>query len=421
MRIETKCVHSGQIPDPTTGSRVTPIYQTTSYVFKDTEHALRLFNLDEEGYIYTRIMNPTTEVFEKRMADLEGGVGALALASGQAAITYAILNITNSGEHIVSSSTLYGGTVTLFSNTFKKLGIEVTFVDPDDPSNFEKAIKSNTKALFAEILSNPKNNIIDIEKLAKIAHSHNIPLIVDNTVTTPILIRPIEWGADIVVHSATKFIGGHGNSIGGVIVDSGKFNWENGKFPELTEPDPSYHGIVYTKKFKEKAYIVKARVQYLRDMGACISPFNSFLFLIGLETLHLRMKRHCENALEIAKFLKNHPKVSWVNYPGLPEHPYHNLAKKYLNGGFGAIIGFGVKGGFEKAKNVINNVKLCSHLANIGDSKTLIIHPASTTHNQLTDEEKEKAGVTDDFIRLVVGIENVEDIKEDLDNALNKA
>jgi len=421
MRIETKCVHSGQIPDPTTGSRVTPIYQTTSYVFKDTEHALRLFNLDEEGYIYTRIMNPTTEVFEKRMADLEGGVGALALASGQAAITYAILNITNSGEHIVSSSTLYGGTVTLFSNTFKKLGIEVTFVDPDDPSNFEKAIKSNTKALFAEILSNPKNNIIDIEKLAKIAHSHNIPLIVDNTVTTPILIRPIEWGADIVVHSATKFIGGHGNSIGGVIVDSGKFNWENGKFPELTEPDPSYHGIVYAKKFKEKAYIVKARVQYLRDMGACISPFNSFLFLIGLETLHLRMKRHCENALEIAKFLKNHPKVSWVNYPGLPEHPYHNLAKKYLNGGFGAIIGFGVKGGFEKAKNVINNVKLCSHLANIGDSKTLIIHPASTTHNQLTDEEKEKAGVTDDFIRLVVGIENVEDIKEDLDNALNKA
>ena len=421
MRIETKCVHSGQIPDPTTGSRVTPIYQTTSYVFKDTEHALRLFNLDEEGYIYTRIMNPTTEVFEKRMADLESGVGALALASGQAAITYAILNITNSGEHIVSSSTLYGGTVTLFSNTFKKLGIEVTFVDPDDPSNFEKAIKSNTKALFAEILSNPKNNIIDIEKLAKIAHSHNIPLIVDNTVTTPILIRPIEWGADIVVHSATKFIGGHGNSIGGVIVDSGKFNWENGKFPELTEPDPSYHGIVYTKKFKEKAYIVKARVQYLRDMGACISPFNSFLFLIGLETLHLRMKRHCENALEIAKFLKNHPKVSWVNYPGLPEHPYHNLAKKYLNGGFGAIIGFGVKGGFEKAKNVINNVKLCSHLANIGDSKTLIIHPASTTHNQLTDEEKEKAGVTDDFIRLVVGIENVEDIKEDLDNALNKA
>jgi O-acetylhomoserine (thiol)-lyase len=421
MRIETKCVHSGQIPDPTTGSRVTPIYQTTSYIFKDTEHALRLFNLDEEGYIYTRIMNPTTEVFEKRMADLEGGVGSLALASGQAAITYAILNITNSGEHIVSSSTLYGGTVTLFSNTFKKLGIEVTFVDPDNPSNFEKAIKSNTKALFAEILSNPKNNIIDIEKLAKIAHSHNIPLIVDNTVTTPILIRPIEWGADIVVHSATKFIGGHGNSIGGVIVDSGKFNWENGKFPELTEPDPSYHGIVYTKKFKEKAYIVKARVQYLRDMGACISPFNSFLFLIGLETLHLRMKRHCENALEIAKFLKNHPKVSWVNYPGLPEHPYHNLAKKYLNGGFGAIIGFGVKGGFEKAKNVINNVKLCSHLANIGDSKTLIIHPASTTHNQLTDEEKEKAGVTDDFIRLVVGIENVEDIKEDLDNALNKA
>ncbi len=421
MRIETKCVHSGQAPDPATGARVTPIFQTTSYVFKDTEHAARLFSLDEPGFIYTRIMNPTIDVFEKRMTDLEGGVGALATSSGQAAITYAILNITKSGQHIVSSSSLYGGTVTLFTNTFKKLGIEVSIVDPSDLSNFEKAIKENTRLIYAESMGNPKNDVIDIEELAKIAHKHNIPLIIDNTVTTPYLLRPIEWGADIVVHSATKFIGGHGNSIGGVIIDSGKFDWTNGKFSELTEPDPSYHGLRYVKKFGEMAYIVKARVQFLRDIGACMSPFNAFLFLTGLETLHLRMQRHCENALEIAKFLKQHPNVSWVNYPGLEEHPYHQLAKKYLSGGFGAILGFGVKGGYEAAKKVINSVRLCSHLANIGDSKTLIIHPASTTHQQLTKQEREAAGVTDDFIRLVVGIENVEDIKEDLDYALKKA
>lgn len=421
MKIETKCVHSGQIPEPITGARVTPIFQTTSYVFKDTEHAARLFSLDEPGFIYTRIMNPTTDVFEKRMAELESGVGALATASGQAAITYAILNITKSGEHIVSSSSLYGGTVTLFTHTFKKLGIEVSIVDPSDLSNFEKAIKENTRLIYAESMGNPKNDVIDIEELAKIAHRHNIPLIIDNTVTTPYLLRPIEWGADIVVHSATKFIGGHGNSIGGVIIDSGKFDWTNGKFPELTEPDPSYHGLRYVEKFGKMAYIVKARVQFLRDIGACMSPFNAFLFLTGLETLHLRIQRHCENALEIAKFLKQHPNVSWVNYPGLEEHPYHQIAKKYLSGGFGAILGFGVKGGYQNAEKVINSVKLCSHLANIGDSKTLIIHPASTTHQQLTKQEREAAGVIDDFIRLVVGIENVEDIKEDLDYALKKA
>jgi len=420
MRFESKCVHAGQVPDPTTGARVVPIYQTTSYNFKDTEHAARLFALDEIGFIYTRIMNPTTDVFEKRMAELEGGVGALATASGQAAITFAILNITKQGENIVSSASLYGGTYTLFAYTFKKMGIDVKFVDPQDVSNFEKAIDEKTRLLYAESMGNPKNDIIDIENLAKIAHKYNIPLIIDNTVTTPYLFRPIEWGADIVVHSATKFIGGHGNSIGGVIVDSGKFNWNNGKFPELTEPDPAYHGIKYVEKFKEFAYIVKARVQLLRDLGSCLSPFNAFLFLTGLETLHLRMQRHSDNALKVAEFLSSHPKVSWVNYPGLPSHPYHKLGKKYFHNGFGAILGFGVKGGYEVAKRVINSVKLCSHLANIGDSKTLIIHPASTTHQQLTPEEQKQAGVTKDFIRLVVGIENVDDIIEDLDNVLQK-
>lgn len=420
MRFETKCIHSGHKPDTDTGSRVVPIYQTTSYLFNNTEHAANLFSLDEPGYIYTRIGNPTTDVFEKRMAELEGGVGALATSSGMAAISYAVLNITQSGQHIVSSSSLYGGTFTLFTNTLKKLGIETTIVDPTNLKKIENAIKENTRLIYAETMGNPKNDVTDIEKLAEIAHKHNIPLIIDNTVTTPYLIRPIEWGADIVVHSATKFIGGHGNSIGGVIIDSGKFDWGNGKYPELTEPDISYHGLKYVEKFGNMAYIVKARVQVLRDLGACISPFNAFMFLTGLETLHLRMERHCSNALEVAQFLNSNPKVSWVNYPGLENHPYHSLAKKYFKGGFGAILGFGVKGGFEAAKKVINSVQLCSHLANIGDSKTLIIHPASTTHQQLSKEERESAGVTDDFIRLVVGVENVEDIKEDLDNALNK-
>ncbi len=420
MKFETKCIHSGQTPDAITGSVVPPIHQTTSFMFNDTKHAADLFSLDKAGYIYTRIGNPTVDVFEKRMSELEGGVGALGTSSGMAAITYAILNITKAGEHIVASSSLYGGAVTLFTHTLKKLGIEVTLVDSSDLTNFEKSIKSNTKLIYAETMGNPKNDVIDIEKLSKIAHNNNLPLIIDNTVATPYLTQPIKWGADIVVHSATKFIGGHGNSIGGVIIDSGKFNWSNEKFPELTEPDPSYHGIKYTEKFENSAYIVKARVQYLRDLGACMSPFNAFLFLTGLETLHLRMQRHCENALKTANFLKNHKNISWVNYPGLPEHPYHELAKKYLEKGFGAILGFGVKGGFEEAKKVINNVKLCSHLANIGDSRTLIIHPASTTHQQLSKEEREAAGVTDDFIRLVVGTENADDIMEDLDNALTK-
>ncbi len=420
MRLETKCIHSGLSPDPVTGAVAPPIYQTTSFIFKDTEHAARLFNLDEEGYIYTRIGNPTTEIFERRIAELEGGVGALATSSGMSAISLAVLNITKSGEHIVASSSLYGGTVTLFTHTLKKLGIEVTLVDSDNLENFQKAIKDNTRLIYAETMGNPKNDVIDIEKLSDIAHNNNIPLIIDNTVTTPYIVRPIEWGADIVVHSATKFIGGHGNSIGGIIVDSGNFNWNNGKFPELTEPDPSYHGIKYAEKFGKSAYIVKARVQLLRDIGSALSPFNAFLFLMGLETLHLRMERHCFNALKVAQFLNNHPRVSWVNYPGLEEHPYHKRAKKYLNDKFGAIIGFGVKGGFEAAKKVINSVKLCSHLANIGDSKTLIIHPASTTHQQLSKEEREAAGVTDDFIRLIVGTENYEDLIEDLDRALNK-
>ena len=420
MKIETKCIHAGQVPDPVTGARAVPSYQTTSYNFKDTEHAANLFALDEFGFIYTRIMNPTTDVFEKRMAELEGGIAGLAFSSGMAAITTAILNITQSGQHIVASSSLYGGTYTLFTQTLKKLGIEVTIVDPSDLSNFENAIKDNTRLIYAESMGNPKNDVIEIEKLSELAHKHDLPLVIDNTVTTPYMFRPIEWGADIVVHSATKFIGGHGNSIGGVIIDSGKFNWANGKFPELTEPDPSYHGIKYVEKFENLAYILKARVQFLRDMGACLSPLNAFLFLQGLETLHLRMKRHSENALEIAGFLKAHPKVSWVNYPGLEEHPSHLNAKKYFSGGYGAIIGFGVKGGYDDAKKVINNVKLCSHLANIGDSKTLIIHPSSTTHQQLSQEEQESAGVTPEFIRLVVGTESVDDIKADLDQALNK-
>ena len=421
MRIETKLLHSGHKIDQDTLSRAVPIYMTTSYLFKDAEHAANLFELKEEGFIYSRIGNPTVEVFEKRMADIEGGVGAVATSSGQSAIMFSILNIAKSGDHIVSSATLYGGTYTLFKYTLGKLGIETTFVDPDNIENFEKAIKENTKAIYVETLANPKNNFIDIEKVAKIAHKYKIPLIVDNTVTTAYLVKPIEWGADIVVYSATKFIGGHGTAIGGVVIDSGMFDWENsGKFPCLTEPDQSYHGLIYTKEFGNSAYITKLRVQLLRDIGACLSPFNAFLFLMGLETLHLRMERHCENALKVAKALKEHPKVAWVNYPGLEDHPYHNIAKKYLKDKFGAILGFGVKGGYESAKKVIENVRLASHLANIGDSKTLIIHPASTTHQQLSKEERLKAGVSDDFIRLVVGIENVNDIIEDLYQALDK-
>lgn len=420
-RLETLAVHAGQEPDPTTLSRAVPIYQTTSYVFRDTEHAANLFALKEFGNIYTRIMNPTQDVFEKRVAALEGGVGALATSSGQAAITYSILNIAKAGDEIVSASSLYGGTYNLFRYTLPKLGIKVKFVDPSDPENFRKAITDRTRAVYGELIGNPKLDVLDVESVADIAHEAGIPLIVDNTFATPYLCRPFDFGADIIIHSATKFIGGHGTSIGGVIVDSGKFDWTNGKFPELTEPDPSYHGVSYTEAVGPLAYIIKARVQLLRDTGAAISPFNAFLLLQGLETLHLRMERHSENTLKIARYLQEHDAVEWVNYPGLEDHPTYELAKKYLSKGQGAILTFGIRGGLEAGKKLIDNLKLFSHLANVGDSKSLVIHPASTTHQQLTPEEQVSAGVTPDLVRLSVGTEAVEDLIEDLDQALKKS
>ena len=419
FRLETLAVHGGQELDPATLSRAVPIYQTTSYGFRDTDHAANLFALKEFGNIYTRIMNPTTDVFEKRIAALEGGVGALATSSGQAAISYAIWNIAGAGDEIVSATSLYGGTYNLFAHTFPKLGIKVHFVDPADPENFRRAITAKTKALYLETIGNPKGDVPDIERIAAIAHENGIPLIVDNTFPTPYLLRPIDHGADIVVHSATKFIGGHGTSIGGVIIDSGKFDWAaSGKFPGLTEPDPSYHGLRYVQTFGNLAYIIKARVQLLRDIGASLSPFNAFLFLQGLETLHLRMERHSENALKTARFLEGHPAVEWVNYPGLPSHPSYELAKKYMPKGQGAILTFEVKGGVEAGKKLINAVRLFSHLANVGDSKSLIIHPASTTHQQLSPEEQLLTGVTPGLVRLSVGTEAIEDILYDLDEAL---
>jgi len=420
-KLNTLLLHAGHEPDPSTLSRAVPIYQTSSYVFRDTGHAARLFALEEPGNIYTRIMNPTNDVLEKRMAACEGGVGALAVASGQSAITLSILNITRAGQHIVSANSLYGGTYTLFSVTLKKLGIDVTFVDPSDPDNFEKAITDRTRCLYIETMGNPKLDIPDIEAIARIAHRYGLPLIVDSTVTPPVLLRPIEWGADIVVHSCTKFIGGHGTSIGGIIVDSGKFDWTNGKFPELSEPDPSYHGLKFVESFAEAAFIAKARVCFLRDLGPCMSPFNAFLFIQGLETLHLRMERHSKNALAVAKFLEKHPQVSWVNYPGLPSHPSCKLAQKYLPEGQGGLVGFGIKGGKEAGIKFINNVKLLSHLANIGDAKTLVIHPASTTHQQLSEDEQRETGVTPDYVRLSVGLEDVRDIIADIDHALKKS
>lgn len=420
-RIETLALHAGQSVDSDTLSRAVPIYQTSSYVFKDTEHAANLFALKEFGNIYTRLMNPTTDVLEKRLAAMEGGVGALAFSSGMAAITSAVLNICKSGQHIVSSSSLYGGTYTLFSQTFPKLGIEVTFVDASNPENFVKAIRDNTRLLYIETIGNPKNDIPDYEKIAQVAHEHKMPLVCDNTVASPILFRPIEHGVDIVVHSCTKFIGGHGTSIGGIVIDSGKFNWDNGKYPELTEPDPSYHGIKYVEAVGALAYIIKLRVQILRDMGACMSPFNAFLFLQGLETLHLRVPCHCENALKLAKWLEKQKQVSWVNYPGLHSHKDHKLARKYLPAGQGAIIGFGIKGGKEAGAKFIDSVKLASHLANILDSKTLVIHPATTTHQQLSEQEQKDSGVTADYIRVSVGTENIDDIIDDFRNALEKA
>jgi len=380
--LETLALHAGQQIDSDTLSRAVPIYQTTSYVFKSTDHAANLFALKEFGNIYTRLMNPTTDVFEKRIAALEGGVAGLALSSGQSAIYVSVFNICGAGGHIVSSNSLYGGTVTLFSHTFPKLGIDVTFVDPKDPENFAKAVKDNTRLVYIETLGNPKNDVLQYEKIAELAHKNGLPVICDNTVMTPILFRPIDYGIDVVVHSCTKFIGGHGTSIGGAIVDSGKFDWANGRYPELTEPDPSYHGVKYVESFGSLAYIIKARTQFLRDMGSCISPFNAFLFIQGLETIHLRMPRHSENALALAKWLEKQPQITWVNYPGLPSHPDHALAKKYLTKGCGAIVGFGIKGGKKAGIKFINSVKLASHLANIGDSKTLVIHPASTTHSQ---------------------------------------
>lgn len=419
LGLETLAVHAGQEVDPTTLSRAVPLYQTTSYAFKDTDHAADLFALKEFGNIYTRLMNPTTDVFEKRVAALEGGAAALATASGQAAITYAILNIAGAGDEIVSATSLYGGTYNLFSTTLAKLGITVRFVDSSDPENFRKAITSKTKALYAEVIGNPRGDVLDIEAVADIAHDHGIPLIVDNTFPSPFLLRPLEHGADIVVHSATKFIGGHGTSIGGVIVDGGKFNWAaNDKFPGLTEPDPSYHGVVYTDAVGPIAYIIKARVQLLRDMGAAISPFNAFLLLQGLETLHLRMERHSENALKVAQFLEAHEGVQSVSYSGLSSHPSYELAQKYLPKGQGAILTFEIKGGIEAGRQVINHVKLFSHLANVGDSKSLIIHPASTTHQQLSEDEQIAAGVNPGLIRLSIGTESIDDILFDLDQAI---
>lgn len=419
LSLETLSVHGGQTIDPTTLSRAVPIYQTTSYGFKDTDHAANLFSLQEFGNIYTRIMNPTTDVFEKRVAELEGAPAALAVASGQAAITYSILNIAGSGDEIVSAASLYGGTYNLFSTTLPKLGITVKFVDPSNPENFRVAITDKTKAVFAETIGNPKGDIVDLEAVAAIAHENGIPLIVDNTFPSPYLCRPIEHGADIVVHSATKFIGGHGTSIGGVIVDGGKFDWKgSGKFPGLTEPDPSYHGVVYTDAVGPIAYVIKARVQLLRDMGAALSPFNSFLLLQGLETLHLRMERHSSNALAVAEFLEKHEAVEWVNYPGLKSHPSYELAQKYLPDGSGAILTFSIKGGVEAGKKLINGVKLFSHLANVGDSKSLIIHPASTTHQQLSADEQAAAGVAPGMVRLSVGTEGIRDILADLEQAI---
>jgi O-acetylhomoserine (thiol)-lyase len=415
---ETLALHAGQKPDPTTGARAVPIYQTTSFVFKDTTHAANLFALKEFGNIYSRIMNPTWDVLEQRVAALEGGIAALVASSGQAAETMAVLNIASAGDHIVSSTSLYGGTYNLFHYTLPKLGIASSFVDPSKPENFKRAITPKTRLIFAETLGNPKNDMLDIEAVAKVAHDAGIPLVIDNTVATPYLCRPFEYGADIVVHSITKFIGGHGNSIGGIVVDSGKFNWANGKFPELVEPDPSYHNMKFFETFGPLAYMIKMRVQLMRDIGPCLSPFNAFLFLQGIETLSLRVQRHCDNALKVAQFLEKHKAVTWVNYPGLASHPTHALAKKYLQNGYGAILGFGIKGGMEAGIKFINALTLLSHLANLGDAKTLVIHPASTTHQQLTAEEQKSTGVTEDYVRLSVGIESVEDIIADIDQAL---
>lgn len=426
QRLDTLVLHAGQQPDPTTGARAVPIYQTTSYVFKSSEHAANLFALKEFGNIYTRLMNPTNDVFEKRVAAVEGGTAALAVASGQAAITYSLLAITRLGDEIVSANNLYGGTYQLFHYTFPKLGRQVKFVDSGDIAAFRRAITPKTRAIYAETIGNPKLDVPDFTALAAVAHEAGLPLVVDNTVGVG-LVRPIEFGADILATSATKYIGGHGTSLGGVIVDAGKFKWNNGKFPEFTEPDPSYHGIVYWDALGNVpgagniALATKIRVTLLRDIGAALSPFNSFLFLQGLETLTLRQQRHSSNALAVARWLKQHPLVQWVIYPGLEDHPSHKIAAQYLTRGYGGLVGFGIKGGLPAGKKFIDSVKLLSHLANIGDAKSLVIHPASTTHQQLTPEEQQATGVTADYIRLSIGLEDIEDIKADIDQALKIA
>jgi O-acetylhomoserine (thiol)-lyase len=422
----TLCLHGGQVPDPATNARAVPIYQSTSFVFNNADHAADLFALRDFGNIYSRIMNPTCDVLEKRLALLEGGSGALAVGSGQAASSLAILNITSAGQSFVSSSSLYGGTYNLFHYTFPKLGITTDFVDPNDPENFRKAINETTRCIFLETIGNPRCDIPDFKAICKIAHEAGIPVIVDNTLASPFLCRPFDHGVDVVVQSCTKFIGGHGTSIGGIIIEKGDFPWDNGRFPELSEPDPSYHGLKFFETFSgmKMAYILKARTQLLRDLGPAMSPFNAFLFLQGLETLHLRMERHCSNALAVARFLESHPKVSWVNYPGLESHPSHALAKKYLPRGAGSIFGFGIAGKTaaqqrDNGIRLINGVKLFSHLANVGDSKSLIIHPASTTHQQLTPEEQASSGVSPDFVRLSIGTEDINDILADLKQALD--
>ncbi len=415
---ETLCLHAGQIPDPATGARAAPIYQTTSFVFDSAQHAASLFNLQTFGNVYSRISNPTVAVFEERMAAVENGRAALACATGQAAEATAILTLCQAGDHIVSASTLYGGTHTLLGVNLKKLGIDTTFVDPDDHVSFKNNIKKNTKLIYAETLGNPLINIVDIEALAKIAHEAELPLVLDNTVPSPYLCRPMDWGADIVIHSATKYIGGHGTTMGGVIVESGNFNWGNGKFPEFTTPSPGYHGVIFHETFGDFGYTMKARMEIMRTFGPSLSPMNAWLLLQGLESLPVRMDRHCSNALAVAKYLQDHPRVAWVNYPGLPGSKYHALAKKYLPKGASGLLNFGVKGGANAGEKFIDASEFMSHLANIGDAKTLIIHPASTTHRQMSDEEQLKAGVTPDMVRMSVGIESLDDILWDIDQAL---
>jgi O-acetylhomoserine (thiol)-lyase len=422
-RLGTLALHAGQEPDTATMARAVPIYATSSYSFKDTEHAADLFALKEFGNIYSRLMNPTNDVLEKRLAALDGGIGGLVFASGQAAITAAILTLTHSGQNFISSTSLYGGTWTLFSQTLKKLGVEVRFFNPDHPEEVAALADDNTRLVYLESVGNPKNDVPDFQEISKVSHRHGLPVIVDNTVLTPALFRPIESGVDIVVYSTTKFIGGHGVHIGGAIVDSGKFLWAENpkKWPEFTAPDEAYHGIVFTQAFKalgNLAYILHIRTHWLRDTGACMSPFAAFLFLLGLETLHVRVERHADNALALAQWLEKHPAVLWVNYPGLSTHKHHHLAKRYLKKGAGAIVGFGIRGGREAGIKFINSVKLASHLANIGDAKTLVIHPASTTHSQLSEQEQRDTGVTQEYIRVSVGIEDIEDILEDFDQAL---